>query len=84
MPAYRVAHLTTAHGRKDIRIFHKECLTLTSAGYEVHEIVADSLGAETADSIINHDIGRSRGKIQRILLKPFTMYRATLRSNADI
>ena len=80
----RIAHLTTVHGRKDVRIFHKECLTLAEAGYEVHEIVADGKGNEQAGPVTIHDIGKSQGRLARMLLKPISMYRAARRLNADV
>ena len=40
----RVAHLSTAHGRCELRVHLKECNSLAAAGYEVHYIVADGLG----------------------------------------
>ena len=43
MTAERVVHLTTVHQRRDVRIFHKECLSLARAGWDVHLVVADGL-----------------------------------------
>lgn len=33
---FRVCHMTSAHGIEDDRIFHKECVSLAKAGYEVY------------------------------------------------
>lgn len=35
----RVVHLTTVHHLQDPRIFHKQCQSLSDAGYDVHLIV---------------------------------------------
>lgn len=42
----RVCHLTSAHGRYDVRIFEKECTSLAAEGYEVFLIVNDNLEDE--------------------------------------
>ena len=35
--------MTSAHGPEDLRIFHKECVSLAKNGYEVSEFRLDSL-----------------------------------------
>jgi glycosyltransferase involved in cell wall biosynthesis len=37
----RVVHMTTVHKSDDVRIFHKECVSLASAGYQVHLLQRD-------------------------------------------
>jgi len=63
---HRIAHLTSAHSRFDIRIFLKECRSLADAGYEVVLIVADGLGDEVRDKVRIHDVGASSGRLDRM------------------
>ena len=35
----KVCHMSTAHAPEDDRIFHKECVSLANAGYEVYLVV---------------------------------------------
>ena len=62
----KVVQITTVHPRYDIRIFHKECKSLSSV-YDVSLIVADGLGNETKDNIKIIDIGkRQSSRIKRM------------------
>lgn len=65
--AVRVVHLTSAHPRDDVRIFHKQCKSLVSAGYDVTLIVADGLRNEVVDGVKILDVGFTPGRLRRIL-----------------
>jgi glycosyltransferase involved in cell wall biosynthesis len=80
----RVAHLTTVHQRHDVRIFQKECLSLARHGYEVHLLVADGKGDESLQGVRLHDIGAVSGRLRRMLLQPWRMWRAARRLSASV
>jgi glycosyltransferase involved in cell wall biosynthesis len=63
----KICHLTSAHPRFDIRVFLKECLSLSSAGYEVTLINADGGGDDVRNSINVYDVGLPTGRIDRIV-----------------
>jgi glycosyltransferase involved in cell wall biosynthesis len=71
----RVVHLSTVHARDDVRIFHKECAGLAAAGFDVHLLVADGKGAEFRDNIRIHDIGFMQGRMRRMVVQPWRMWR---------
>lgn len=79
----RVAHLTSAHQRDDIRIFHKMCRTLVGANYNVSLVVADGLGDEVRDGVYINDVGGSTGRIDRIKNAPERVLRQALLLQAD-
>jgi glycosyltransferase involved in cell wall biosynthesis len=66
-----VAHVTTVHPRDDIRIFHKECVSLARAGYEVVQIVGDGGGDSVVDGVRIVDIGQPpAGRLARMRHQP--------------
>jgi len=80
----RIVHLTTAHTRGDVRIFLKECLSLSSGGYEVHLMVADGLGPEEVSGVTIHDVGSVNGRFQRMLILPWRIYFKARKLHASI
>lgn len=82
--ANRIAHLTSVHQRHDVRIFRKECSSLAMAGYDVHLVVADGRGAEQLAGVTIHDIGAVRGRLRRMALQPWRMWRNARALGASI
>ncbi|MBV8046604.1 MAG: glycosyltransferase family 4 protein [Paludibacterium sp.] len=81
----RIAHLTSAHPRHDIRIFIKECATLARAGHEVTLIVADGLGEETRDGVRIVDVGaKSGGRLSRMTKTVARVIQAALALAPDV
>ncbi len=80
----KVAHVTTAHARGEVRVFLKECLSLAAADYEVHLIVADGLGEDIVRGVHIHDAGIARGRLQRMLLLPWRMWRTARKVGAKL
>lgn len=81
----RVAHLTSAHARDDVRIFLKECRSLAAAGFEVFLIVADGQGPVLVDGVRIIDVGpRSGGRANRALLTAARVFAAAQQLRADI
>lgn len=69
-----VCHLSTAHGRREIRVHLKECNSLVNKAYKVFYIVSDGLGEEIIDSVQVLDIGRAGGRFKRMIIRPWMMY----------
>ncbi|MGR4976339.1 glycosyltransferase family 4 protein [Pseudomonas sp. LARHCG127] len=80
----KVAHLTSAHPRDDMRIFHKECCSLEAAGYEVILVVADGKGRETKKNIKIVDVGRASGRLDRVFFTTRKVFKAALLEDAAI
>lgn len=75
-----IVHVTTVHSRQDIRIFSKECRSLSGAGYAVTLLVSDGLGDECRPGVRIVDVGpRPAGRLSR-LAKQGRSVEAVLRS----
>lgn len=80
-----IAHLSTVHARRDVRIFEKMACSLAEAGFEVHLVVADGLGEETVRGVAIHDIGSlGASRFKRMLLQGIRMWRAARALRARI
>jgi len=80
----KICHLTTAHPRYDIRIFHKECRSLSKVYGNIWLVVADGLGAEIKDGIHIVDIGKPSGRKERWLKTRHKALKAVMEINPDI
>lgn len=77
--------MTSVHGRYDIRIFLKECVTLANAGYDVFLIVADGLGNEVKNGVKILDVGINHtGRLGRMINTTNRVYSKALGIKADL
>lgn len=78
-----VCHMTSAHGSEDVRIFHKECVSLAKAGYDVYLVER----GETYDKDGVHIVGIGEvtgGRIHRMATVAKQVYEKALEIDADI
>ncbi len=79
----KVCHMTSAHPSCDIRIFHKECISLAKAGYEVYLVQRGESCEKTGVHIVG--VGQpSGGRISRMTTFAKRVYQAALLVDADI
>lgn len=78
-----IAHITTAHPRGDVRIFHKEVVSL-SRKYKVYLLVADGNGDENSNNIYIIDIGKFQNRLSRMFLSIFKMLFCVLKTDAKL
>jgi glycosyltransferase involved in cell wall biosynthesis len=80
----RIAHLTSAHPRYDIRVFLKECQSLSLHGFDVSLVVADGCGNEVSNGVKIFDVGCSKGRLNRMLYVPHLVFLKAVELDADI
>ncbi|WP_180072934.1 glycosyltransferase [Acinetobacter sp. YH12075] len=81
----KIAHLTSVHPRNDIRVFHKECVSLAKYDdLDVSLIVADGKGDSCVDKVKIFDVGASRNRLYRIFFSTFLVFVKALNIKADI
>jgi len=79
----KICHLTSVHTRYDVRIFEKECKSL-SKYYEVSLIVADGLGDEENYSVNIYDVGKLHGRLNRIFKTTKKVLQRAVELESDI
>lgn len=80
----KVCHLTSVHPRNDVRVFHKECISLASAGYDTTLVVADGLGDQFINGISIKDVGIPSNRISRIFFTTWKVLKVGRKRNADV
>ncbi len=81
----KVCHITSAHGRYDIRIFIKECVSLAKNGYDATLIVNDNNPDEVKEGVkIVSTKFKPKNRIERFLNSKKLLFSKALEVNADI
>jgi len=81
----KLVHVTSVHPRHDVRIFHKQCRSLSKAGLDVVLIVQDGRGDELCLGVRIVDMGRPpSGRLLRILKSPWRAWGKIRQLEADI
>jgi len=83
MSSIKIAHLTSAHHRTDIRIFHKECTSLRKK-YSISLIVADGEGDTIQNGITIYDVGKPKGRLDRFRNCTNQVYQKALVLDVDL
>lgn len=79
----KVCHMTSVHPPEDVRIFHKECVSLAKAGYETYLVQQ----GESYEKNGVHIVGAGappKGRIQRMTNFTRRVYQKALEIDADI
>ncbi|WP_276649698.1 glycosyltransferase [Globicatella sulfidifaciens] len=88
MKQKKVIHLTTVHHPFDTRIYHKECLSLDRAGYNVSLIVPLD-NKSTGDEVVTEDgirliaTKKRKNRIARMVISTWQTYRLAKKEQAD-
>src|SRR5699024_8412156 len=78
-------HLTTVHHPSDPRIYHKECLSLKRAGYDVTLIAQQDEETTEKEKPIRHiPLKTYKSRIKRMLFGTFDLYRKAKKLKADV
>lgn len=80
----KICHITTVHPRFDVRIFHKECLSLNDEFKDVSLIVADGLGETVVNQIKIYDIGKAKNRKERFVKTVNKALKIAQSINADV
>lgn len=81
----KVCHVTNAHTRFDVRIFHKECVSLAKGGFDVTLLVNDALPDEYTKGIkIISTKYKPRNRFQRMITSKGILKRKMAQIDADL
>lgn len=83
MKSKKVVHVTTVHQPYDVRIFHKEAVSLASAGFEV-VLIACAEQSAVVKSVRIKALPKPRNRWIRMTVTVWRAYRSALEEDAEI
>ena len=82
---HKIIHLTSVHGRYEIRTFLKECISLARYGYDVSIIIADGQGDAIKDGVKIYDAGpKTGGRLSRMTKTVRKIYKKAKELDGDV
>jgi glycosyltransferase involved in cell wall biosynthesis len=82
MKTPHIVHLSN-YPVDDIRIFQKACKSELAAGYRVTQLACHTRD-ETVDGVEIRSVPKSRGRLSRMIVLPWRMYRKAREQSADL
>lgn len=79
-----ILHVSSVHSRKDVRIFHKMCVSLVGEGVEASLLVADGEAGECIKGVRIQSVPKPSGRLSRMLLVPFRIAKTVLELHPNI
>lgn len=80
----RICHFTSAHKPNDIRIFHKECISLAEAGHEVFLVSSYSSEIDHEKVKFIQAAHQYTGRLSRMIYSAKSVYVCAKELNADV
>ena len=80
----KICHITSAHPIDDVRIYHKECLTLNKYGFDIQ--ILGSISWKSIEPKIKYELLKfsTNYLLKRFFYLPFIFYKKAKIINADI
>lgn len=83
MNIVKVCHLTSVHPPFDVRIFYKECKTLSNNHYEV-VLIAPHRRDDIIDNVRIRSVNKPKNRSERLKKTIWRLYKATIYEDADV
>lgn len=79
----RICHMTSAHRNNDVRIFEKECVSLSNYGYEVHLVAPGE--SDCKKGVFIHGVGeKPKKRWKRMLIFTKKVFREAIKLDASV